>query len=170
MRSLCKSKRNPEATDVWPTQILVLILVVACSSAVWAQTGLGRITGRVTDASGAVVPGVSVVATNTATGIETKTVSNSSGYYELLQIQPGTYTVEADSANFKKLVQSGLIVQVEDRIGLDLHLEVGNVSQTVSVSATAPLLRTEDVQTGEVIDYQMIQTLPQLNRDPLARC
>jgi Carboxypeptidase regulatory-like domain len=168
MRPLFKTKRFPEATRVWPTQLLILILFAASTSAVWAQTGLARISGRVTDASGAVVPGVSVVATNTATGIETKTVSNSSGYYELLQIQPGTYTVEADSANFKKLVQSGLIVQVEDRIGLDLHLEVGNVSQTVSVSATAPLLRTEDPQTGEVIDYQMIQTLPQLNRDPLA--
>jgi len=106
MRPLFKSKSISQATRVWPTQLLVLVLFVASSSAVWAQTGLARISGRVTDASGAVVPGVSVVATNSATGIQTKTVSNSSGYYELLQIQPGTYTVEADSANFKKLVQS----------------------------------------------------------------
>ena len=171
MKTLCKSGNlswKTYAFGSWPVQFFLVLWIVALASVASGQTGLGRVSGRVTDPSGAVVPGVTVTATNTATGIQTKSVTNSSGYYELLQMQPGSYTVEADSPNFKKLIQSGLTVQVEDRIGLDLQLQVGSVSETVSVVSEAPLLRTEDVQTGEVINYQMIQTLPQLNRDPLA--
>ncbi len=69
------------ASRVRLLQFLVLICVVAGGTVVWGQTGLGNITGRVTDASGAVVPGVSVVATNTTTGIQTKSTSNGAGYY-----------------------------------------------------------------------------------------
>jgi len=152
----------------WRLRLHLLACIMSISPAVWGQTGLGNITGRITDPSGAVVPSVGVTATNTATGIQAKSVSDSSGYYELLRLQPGPYTLEAEAVNFKKLLRSGLIVQVEDRIGLNLQLQIGSVSETVSVNAGAPLLRTEDAQTGEVIDYQMIQTLPQLNRDPLA--
>ena len=163
MRPVCDSVRSSRSLPLF-----VLLCVAAFSATVFGQTGLGRISGRVTDPSGAVVPGVTVTAINNATGIQTKSVSNASGIYELLQVQPGVYTVEADSPNFKKLVHTNLTVQVEDRIGLDMQLQVGSVSETVSVASAAPLLRTEDPQLGEVINYQMIQTLPQLNRDPLA--
>jgi hypothetical protein len=171
VRALCKpgkTSRTIGASCIWSIELFVLICLMATHTFVWAQTGLGNITGRVTDPTGAVVPGVLVTAIDTTTGIQTKSTSNSAGYYELLHLSPGPYTLEASAPNFKKLIRVGITVQVEDRIGLDLQLEVGNVSQTVSVSAEAPLLQTEDVQTGEVIDYQMIQTLPQLNRDPLA--
>jgi len=147
--------------------MLGAIAIAVFSLVASGQTGLGTITGRITDPSGAVIANVSVTATNTETGLQTKAVSDPAGYYELLRLQPGRYTIEAQGASFKQLIRQGIVVQVEDRLGIDLRMEIGGASESVTVNADAPLLRTEDPQTGEVIDYQMIQNVPQYNRDPL---
>jgi hypothetical protein len=134
---------------------------------VWGQTPLATITGLVTDPTGAVVPGASVVAIDTETQSHTDTVTNSAGYYQLNDLQPGPYILQAQAKGFKKLVRLGILLQVEDHLAVDLKLALGSVAETVSVTAESPLLQTEDVQTGEVVTYQMIQDLPQLNRDAL---
>jgi len=164
MRRMRDRRRTMSSSRaIW--QALVFMVLAFSGLTVWGQTG--AIVGQVTDPSGAVIPGVSVTVTNTATGIETKSVSNAAGHYELINLQPGPYLLEVEANGFKKLVRPGIIVQVEDRLGIDLQPQVGNVSETVSVTAGAPLLQTEDLQTGEVVNYQMIQDLPQYNRDPL---
>ena len=150
--------------------ILLISLFALLSLAVTpglAQIGTGGITGHVTDPSGALVVGASVSAVNVATGVRTSGTTNSAGIYELLSLIPGTYRVEASAPSFKKLVRSNVLVQVEDRIGLDFRLEVGSINETMTVTTEAPQLRTEDAQTGEVVTEHMIETLPQLNRDPL---
>jgi outer membrane receptor protein involved in Fe transport len=147
--------------------VLVCIAVAISSVIALGQAASGTITGLVTDPSGAVVPGASVIATDTATGVQTGAVTNAAGYYEAIDLQPGPYTLQIEANGFKKMVRSGIVVQVADRLGIDLKLEIGSVSETVSVTAQAPLVHTEDTQTGEVINYKMIQDLPQYGRDAL---
>jgi hypothetical protein len=129
--------------------------------------GYGSISGTVSDPSGALVPGVIITATEVGTEAGTTGKSNSEGQYNLLQLRPGLYIISAETAGFKKLTRSNVRVDVAGRITLDLHLEVGGTSEVVAVTAEAPQLRTEDAQTGEVVDQTMIRNLPQLNRNPL---
>jgi hypothetical protein len=143
--------------------ILLMSLLMLTTSA-FGQSGMGSISGRITDSTGAVVVGARVTVRNAATGIKTQAISNTEGLYSALQLIPGKYDVEADAAGFKKEVRQGLEVRVSDRITLDLALSVGQQTESITVSAETPLLRTEDAQAGQVIDNSFIMNLPQLNR------
>ena len=145
----------------------VVICVSLLSVSSFAQEGTGGITGRIVDPQGAVIAKAKVTATNLATQIQTTVTSDSAGIYELPNLIPGTYSVEASAPDFKKTLRSNILVQVEDRIGLDFKLQLGSYNEVVTVTTEAPQLRTEDAQTGEVVTESMIETLPQLNRDPL---
>ncbi|MGD0579892.1 MAG: carboxypeptidase regulatory-like domain-containing protein, partial [Bryobacteraceae bacterium] len=150
-----------------PRKVLLFCAVwLALSCICWGQEN-GSISGTVTDPSGAVVPGAIVSATEIGMKTGTTGKSNSEGQYNLLQLRPGLYVIEAEAAGFKKLSRPNVKVDVAGRITVDLHLEVGGTSETVSVTGEAPQLRTEDAQTGEVINTTMISSLPQLNRNPL---
>ena len=132
----------------------------------WGQ-GYGSISGTVSDPSGAVVPGAAITATEVGTKTATAGKSNSEGQYNLLELRPGLYIVSAEAAGFKKLSHPDVKVDVAGRVTLDVHLEVGGTSETVAVTGEAPQLRTEDAQTGEVVNSTMINNLPQLDRNPL---
>lgn len=148
--------------------LLIVLLASLCLAAcpLLAQQGTGGITGLVTDPQGAVVAGAQVVATNVGTQVRTSAVTNSAGVYELLNLIPGTYSVEVSATNFKNTLRPNILVQVADRVGLDLKLEVGSFKETVTVTTQAPQLRTEDAQTGEVITESMIENLVNIDRDP----
>ncbi len=148
--------------------ILAVALVLSLCMAAYGQGGLGSIEGRVIDPAGAVVPNVNIKAVNTATQVVYSTLSNEVGNYALLRLPPGTYTMSVDHTGFKKLERAGLLVQVGDRLTIDLDLQLGSSTDVVTVTGETPLVRAEDAQTGEVINNKMIQDLPQLNRDPLA--
>src|ERR1700680_4452748 len=117
--------------------------VMAC---VWAVTALfaqdpyGRITGRVVDSAGAVVPGVSVRVRNTETNVETGVNSDSQGNYEARNLVPGQYQVVAETHGFKRYQRGPIEVRVGDVLTVDIGLEVGDVSESVTVTAEAPLL------------------------------
>ena len=149
--------------------LLVGFSITLCVAATpgLAQIGTGSITGHVMDSQGAAVVGAKIVVTNQATGVRTASATNSAGIYEQLSLQPGTYDVEVNAQGFRKALRSGVLLHVEDNLGLDFHLEVGATSEIMTVTAEAPQLRTEDAQTGEVVTEHMVQTLPQLQRDPL---
>lgn len=133
-----------------------------------AQVGFGSITGRVTDPNGAVVAGAKVTAINAATGAKSETTVNNNGDYQILQLIPGQYTLVVEAPNFKRVQRTGITLRVADKLTFDFTLEVGQLGDTVTVtSENTPLLRTADAQQGEVINYNQIQNLPQLNRDPL---
>jgi hypothetical protein len=115
-----------------------------------------------------VVPGATVVVTNTATNVSDKATTNQTGYFEVNFLNPGPYSVSVESAGFKKLVRSGISVSTGDRLDLDLQLEIGQTSQSVEVSADAPLLDTTNAATGRVLNTRDIGQLPYTTMNPFA--
>src|SRR5258708_3486367 len=136
---------------------LVLISALFVSSiALYSQGGFGTIAGRVVDQNGGVVPAAILRVTNTDTGLNSQVTSDATGSYQFLQLLPGRYDVSAEAAGFKKLERKGIRVQVADRISLDLLLEVGALSESVTVTGETTALRTQDAQTGEVVSRTLI--------------
>jgi outer membrane receptor protein involved in Fe transport len=129
--------------------------------------GHGTISGTVTDPSGGRIPGVTVTATDMETGAVATSLSSDEGLFRFVRLRPGVYVVEAELTGFKRLSRPNVKVDVAGHVTLDLRLEVGEISETVSVSSEIPQLRTEDAQTGEVINLTMLRNLPQLDRNPL---
>ncbi|HEX6463516.1 MAG TPA: carboxypeptidase-like regulatory domain-containing protein, partial [Vicinamibacterales bacterium] len=146
--------------------IFIGLFVGLSALPVSAQDFRGEITGRVTDASGARVPGVTITATNVATNVATPTTTNAEGDYAIPFLAPGTYTVTAELSGFKKVVRQGVDVRVADKIGLDLTMDVGQMSETVSVTAETPLLDTMSGSTGAVVDQKIISMMPLSDGNP----
>src|SRR5215469_14423255 len=132
----------------------------------WGQT-LGEITGRVSDASGAGIPAATMTLTNTATnGIRTTETSNE-GFYTFPSVPPGSYNVKAEHSGFKVASSNNVEVQVQQTLRLDLTLEIGQISQSVEVSAQANLLQAENATVGTVVETKSITELPLNGREYL---
>lgn len=116
--------------------------------------------GRVLDPTGSAVVGASVTLRNADTGVLLHLKTNDTGYYEGNLLMPGSWGLTAEMAGFKKLVRTGVTLPVSSRIQVDLNLEVGGVTETVNVSAEAPLLETNAVSSGRVIDNKSLMELP----------
>ena len=144
--------------------LALLTLAVVLPAA--AQDFRGAIGGRVGDSSGAVLPGVTVTATNTGTNQATTSVTNADGVYNLPFLTPGVYHVVAELTGFKRLDRQGIQVRVGDRLTLDLRLELGGVEETISVTSAAPLLDLSSASTGQVIDERRIALLPLSDGNP----
>ncbi len=126
----------------------------------YGQTVNASLTGTVTDASGALVPEVAVTATNTATGISTKTTSDAAGQYTLPSLPAGTYNLTFTKEGFSSTVIDNVTLQVDQQATLDASLKVGSVSQQVVVTSEAPIVNTESATVGTVIDTQQVLDLP----------
>ena len=113
-----------------------LFMVVVTSGDVWAQA-TAQISGTVRDQSGAVLPGVEIVATQTDTGIARNAITNETGSYVLPNLQIGPYRLEAGLPGFRTYAQSGIVLQVNSSPTINVVLEVGQVSETVEVQANA---------------------------------
>lgn len=144
----------------------IVALLTVVSPAAFGQNA--QLSGRVTDPSDAAVPGVEINITNTENGARRQLVTNYEGYYVAPSLQPGQYRLTALKEGFKPLTREGVTLQVSDNVKLNLRLELGSVSDKVTVTGDVELLRTDDVQTGQVIDNRRIQELPQYNRNALA--
>ncbi|HEY7389245.1 MAG TPA: TonB-dependent receptor, partial [Bryobacteraceae bacterium] len=127
---------------------------------VLAQTTTGSIVGAITDSSGAVVSNASVTVTNIDTGTTTKTTSDSSGNYVVTPLPVGRYTLTVEATGFKKSVSEGIRLNVQDRIGVNVALEVGQITETVEVASAAPPLQTDTSYLGQVMESQKIVDLP----------
>ncbi|MFB3826844.1 MAG: carboxypeptidase regulatory-like domain-containing protein [Bryobacteraceae bacterium] len=145
----------------------VLVCLLSLAAASLAQEYRSTITGRVVDAQQAVVPGVKIAAAQVETGAKYETVSAADGQYTLPFLPPGGYTLAAEIAGFKKYVREGIQVRTNERLGLDITLEVGGVSDTVTVTAEAPALQTTTASTGQVINSRQIENMPLNGRTPL---
>jgi hypothetical protein len=124
------------------------------------QGGTGAISGSVSDPSGAVVSGTVVSATNEQTGFKRETTVGTAGEYTMVGLQPGAYTVTAEKTGFKKFVSRGLKLEVDQNARIDVHLELGAVSEAVEVTGQAALLQTEQSSVGAVVDRQKILDFP----------
>ncbi|HYU26964.1 MAG TPA: TonB-dependent receptor [Thermoanaerobaculia bacterium] len=135
----------------------VLLILVAASA--FGQEFRGAIHGTIKDASGALLPGVSVTVTNVGTNVPQTVVTDSKGLYQLPHLSPGTYTVDAKLEGFKPMVRKGLQVRIGDDLPIDFKMELGGVSETISVTAATPVLDTTP-NTGQVIESKQIEQLP----------
>ncbi len=131
-----------------------------------AQNPYGRITGRITDPQGALIPGVSIRAVNADTNAATAAVSNAAGNYEIPNLIPGSYRVVAQLEGFKRVERGPLELRVGDILNIDLQLELGAVSESVTVTAEAPLLESTSASLGQVADNRRIQELPLPGSNP----
>jgi hypothetical protein len=143
------------------------VIFVCFAPALFSQGGYAIVSGRVQDTSGAVMPGVAVTARNINTDVTLAALSNRDGYYTFTNLVPGKYTITARQSGFKDLERNGIVLQVGDRVALDLTMEVGAQSQRVVVTGQVPLLRTDDAQSGMVVDNKRIQELPAYDRNVL---
>ncbi len=133
----------------------------------FAQSGTSRLTGVVTDSNGASLEGAKVTATNEATGVSVTQVTTSGGIYSFASIMPGKYTVTVEQSGFKKNVRTNNIVQVDTPSSVDIVLQVGNVSETVTVQADGIAVQPNTATIGNVVDQRTIETLPLNGRNPL---
>ncbi len=125
-----------------------------------AQVTSAELTGTILDSSGAAVSKAKVTATNNATNESHSTVSEASGDYVLSNLPPGDYTVSVDASGFRKLVQSGVSLQINQQAKVNLTLQVGQATETVQVTGHAPLLEAESSSLGTVINQHMVNQLP----------
>jgi hypothetical protein len=144
-----------------------LVIFLLLTVAVCAQTPSAEITGTVTDSSGAVIAGATVVVTNPQTNAQRTAVTNESGVYSLPSLAPGTYNVRVENQGFGSQVRNGIELQTSQVAKLDFALAVGNVAETVEVTAGAPVLDTETTSVGTVIENKRIVELPLNGRNYL---
>src|ERR1700735_3317960 len=135
-------------------------LFLICSVAAFAQGDRGTITGTVTDPTGAVVPNANIQITNTDTSAEYKVGTTNTGNYTLANLPVGTYVLTVEAMGFKKFERPGLVVQVAETVRVDAILQVGASTDTVTVSAEAPLLKTESGEVSHQVDYTDADQLP----------
>ncbi len=145
---------------------VLLLIILALPMAAYAQDPRGSITGVVSDQSGGRLPGVTVTATAVATNVPSTTTTNNEGNYVIPYLTPGKYTVTVELSGFKKVVRENIEVRVSDRIDLDFKLEVGNIQETVSVTAESPLLEMGNASAGQVIDEKRIALMPLSDGNP----
>ncbi len=138
----------------------ILTVIFALSFTAFAQSDRGTITGTVQDQGKAVVPGARVVARNMDTGAQSETVTTGTGNYTLASIPAGRYEVSVEVQGFKKFTQQGIEVQVAQTARIDAVLQIGSTSESVTVNADAPLLRTENAEQSQNINGDRINALP----------
>jgi hypothetical protein len=144
-------------------RLLSILLVFGCVAAN-AQT-TGTITGTVRDNTGAVIPGATVTVTETNMGTALKFTSDAAGFYNAPLLIPGTYSVAVEKDGFQKSIQSGVVVETATTERVDAVLQIGSVTQTVSVSTQTSQVQTETADVGQVIASGQPQVLPLNGRD-----
>ncbi len=147
-----------------PRSIRVLATVFAFGLALntisLAQVSKGVILGTVSDQTGAVMPGAEVEVTAVGTGVARIMVTGEDGNYRIVNLDPGEYSVRAILPGFKPKTVQGIILQVDQRARIDVELEVGEVSDEVTVQGVTPIIATDQATVGEVIEREKVLELP----------
>ena len=139
--------------------IVLMLMALAGATPIDAQVTTGTIVGTISDANG-IVPRAAVTIREVSKGTADTYVTDDTGSYTAPFLTPGTYLVEVNVPGFKKWVRGGVILQVNQRARVDVALEVGGVEETTTVTAEAPLLRTDSSEVGTVIEERAIKELP----------
>ena len=143
----------------------VTVLVVCLSVSSFPQSTSGRIVGRTADPTGAVLAAVKITLVNEATGASRSTETNANGDYNFVEVVPGSYRVEYELTGFKKNVQTGVLVDVNQVVTLNSTLQVGATQEVVEVTSEAPQVDTTSTQLGAVINNRSVNELPLNTRD-----
>jgi hypothetical protein len=138
------------------------LVVVAClfPTALAAQAVTGTILGLITDTSGAVMPGATVTLTNTGTGLTRVVVTDANGEYTAPSLPTGNYAVKAELTGFKTVTRPDIPLGVDQRVRIDVKLEIGAVEESITVTGSSPLVQTSSSELGTTVQEEQIKTLP----------
>ncbi len=145
-----------------------LIALIALSGVLHAQEFRGRVQGRVTDSTNAIVADAKVVLKSDGTGVEVSRKSDATGHYLFDYVDPGTYTVTVEKESFKTKVQKNVLVQQRGDVTVDLSLEVGNMSEMVTVTESPVAVQFSTASRDLTIESQMVRDLPVITRNPFS--
>src|SRR5215510_5985105 len=138
--------------------VALYLLLLPCA---FAQTSNATVGGTVSDSTGALIPGVSITATNVATGIVTNVVTNEAGAYQFASLQTGTYTMKAELPGFQTQTYNNVTLGGSQQVRLNFTLQVGSVSTAVEVSVAADtLIATTSASVGTVLPEYRVRDLP----------
>ncbi|RPI23613.1 MAG: TonB-dependent receptor [Acidobacteria bacterium] len=143
--------------------LLCLVLLVGMSTTATAQSTHGSIVGTLTDATNAVLPGVSVTVTNKDTNISRTVLSNDTGYYEATALIAGTYRVQAELPGFKTMMRDGIILESRAIVRIDLRMEVGEQTTSIEVRAVSPVIQSETASLSDIKTADHLEQLPTLS-------
>jgi len=150
------------SSALWLTALALIVLV---SAPAFPQSTSGRIVGRIADPTGALLAGVKITLVNEATAASRSIQTSASGDYNFVEVAPGSYRVEFELAGFKKNVQTGVLVDVNQVVTLNSTLQVGATQEVVEVTSEAPQVDTTSTQLGAVINNRSVNELPLNTRD-----
>lgn len=143
-----------------PLLLIAAIVMLIAPLQLRAQVDSATLTGQITDANGAVIPGARIMALNQATNIATETTTGEDGYYTLTNLRPGLYTLNVEREGFNRETRPDTRLSVGQRARLDFNMNIGQVTEVVTVSNEALALQREDPSLGNVVDNRRITTLP----------
>lgn len=141
-------------------KLIGIFVCVLFGSSAYGQSNTGNVQGTVTDASGAAIAGATVTGRNMDTGIASSTVTTEAGLYSLPNLPPGRYTVTVEASNLKKYVREGVTVPTGTTVSLDIQMQVGAVTENVTVSADASQLETATSDLGATVQTSLVSNLP----------
>jgi hypothetical protein len=142
------------------TAAVLLLTIVFATSALAQLSGKGTIRGTVTDKSGAVVPGATVTAKNVDTNVPTTTTTTSSGDYEISTLNPGDYTVTVTLKGFQSYTQKNVHVNATEATNVNVSLNIGDTSTTVTVTEAPPAIETTNATLGATMEQNVYASLP----------
>jgi hypothetical protein len=144
-----------------------IVIAALFTLMLYGQNPYGRITGRVTDSAGALVPGAALTITNIATNARATATTNAVGIFDLPNLAPGQYRLAVQTSGFKGYERGPLELRVGDVLSLDVALELGPVTESIRVEAEAPLLESATASVGQVVDNRRIRELPLPGQSPM---
>src|SRR5258705_1809446 len=140
--------------------LLAALFLLSCTSVLHGQSTNASLTGRVSDPQKALIVDAKVAVISAGTNVRAETTTNGSGEYYLRNLSPAVYRIEIEKPGFKKLVKPDLVLHVQDALKIDFEMTLGDVSETVTVEAGAPLANTESATVSTVIDRKLVDNLP----------
>ena len=155
--------------------VLVQVLLAAFATSVPAQINTGEIGGVVRDESGSVLPGATVVATHSASGFSAERVTDAAGRFFMASLPTGEWRLTAELPGFRRMVQTGVVLEIGSTLDLRFDLDLGQISEEVTVTAGVPILQTTSAEISDVIENREVEQIPLNGRQflrlaQLSRC
>ena len=142
-----------------------LFLFTICALSVWAQAGTGTLTGKISSASGTVVPNAAVTITNTSTNTSQKVLTGPDGSFSISGLAPGTYRVDVETAGFKRTTEQNVELVAGGPSTVNIVLEAGNMNETVEIKATSPMIQTDSSEVAMGLGTRTVRELPVIDRN-----
>ena len=147
--------------------VLLSVSLLLLASPALSQSFFGSVVGAIKDAQGGALPGATVVLVNAATNDRRDAVSADDGAFRFVNLVPGTYRLEVELSGFQRFVREGIEVNVQAAPRIDVTLQLGNLSETLTVTGEAPLLQTQSASVGTVVGSRAVKELPLNGRNVL---